>query len=1166
MSGDEFKSGPQKPADSGQESDMDLGNTTATPRPGNISSEDNATTAMPGGSGSAAAMDVGQTARTPKPGSQPAPKAAGAKVGHSFVNGELASNRYRIIRFIAAGGMGEVYEAEDVELKKRVALKTIRPEIAEDKDALDRFKREIHLAHKITHSYVCRIFDIFHHTRETDSGQKEDIVYLSMELLEGETIAQRLKRKGPMTIDEARPLVRQMASALAAAHRAGVVHRDFKTANVVLVPDMAESCGFRVAVADFGLARAELSRDAFAAVSQQEDGMIVGTPAYMAPEQVEAGEITPAADIYALGIVFYEMLSGKLPFSGETPLSLALKRLEEKPQALTEHVPNLEAKWDSVISRCLELKPEDRYADAKELLDYLDAQNKLEEQKRLKKRLAIPMAIVTAFAVGAGFLISSLGWFGPTVDSVAVLGFKNVSGRPAADWMSTALSEMLVAEMAVSGEMRVIPDENVTRMKRELDIASVEALGEDKLTLVSDNLGTDLLLVGSYLSVGDVGGGKVRLVVHVQDASKGETVETFTINGDDADLFALIEEAGTGLRSFLKMRDVTDEERGTVRAAFPQDPEAARLYSQGLKKLRVWNDALGARKDLEAAILVEPDHPMPHAALANVWVRLGYDKNAEKEAEIAFEHSSGLPERKRLEVEAMMYRTMADWDREAALYQKVWADHPKDLEAGLQLAKAQIGANKGEEALQTLAALRKLREPQSDDPRIDLVEADAADSISDYEWQNRAAETAAEKGRAQGASLLVARAMLEKALALLALGKPDEAMTSAQESQRLYQEAGEKAGVGQALIASANIFYRQGNLDDAKVRFEEALIICRETGDQNGIAAALNNLATVLYAQDDLEGARKQYEECLAIKEEVGDLPGVSRTLTNLANVHYALGDLGGAGEKHQQALAIARDIDDKQGQALAYVNISELLLADGKPVEAADSAKQAVELSREIGWKMLTAASLAYWGDALVPQDKLDAATERYAEALLISTEIEAIGFAAVSERGLAQVSLEKGHFDEAAVEAEKAARSCNSAGSAKDEAKALSILARSLLASGKNDAAENAKSRAQKAVQKSENKESRLIVETSDAMIRAATGRAQDVAAARGKLDEIATEALEAGFQIVALEAELQGALIELKTGDAAAGRQRLESLAVQAAQRQLSLIERKALEALD
>ncbi|RMH19193.1 MAG: serine/threonine protein kinase, partial [Acidobacteria bacterium] len=278
--------------------------------------------------------------------------------GTVFADGQVVAGRYRVRRFIAQGGMGEVYEAEDLELRTTLALKTISGAAADDPKAVERFKREIHLARQVTHPNVCRIFDLGQHQQ---ADGRPPVTFLTMELLAGETLRQRLERLGRLTTDETLPLLQQACAALDAAHAAQVVHRDLKTENLFLVDEHGRT---RVVITDFGVARGG-AEDRFAALVTGAG--IVGTPAYMAPEQVEGGVVTAAADIYAMGVVLYETLTGERPFTGPTPMSVAIKRLKAPPVPPHVHVPDLDPRWERAILRCLERQPERRFATAGEL-------------------------------------------------------------------------------------------------------------------------------------------------------------------------------------------------------------------------------------------------------------------------------------------------------------------------------------------------------------------------------------------------------------------------------------------------------------------------------------------------------------------------------------------------------------------------------------------------------------------------------------------------------------------------------------------------------------------------------------------------------------------------------------------------------------------------------
>jgi tetratricopeptide (TPR) repeat protein len=293
--------------------------------------------------------------------------------------------------------MGEVYEAEDLELHERVALKTVRSDAAGDARAPLRFKREINLARKVTHPNVCRTFDVFRHTtRETDG---REITFLSMELLEGETLADRLRRAGPMSTSEAFPLVVQMAAALEAAHKEHIVHRDFKSQNVMLVPPRAGHTEMRAVVTDFGLARLFAADD----VSNSTLGDFVGSPPYMAPEQVEGGEVTSAADIYALGVVMYEMVSGAQPFVGETPIATAVKRLREPAPSPRVRVPDLDPKWEAAILRCLERHPADRFSCAREVVEALSGPVVSPGRRARRRREIMAGTALLVIASAAGY-------------------------------------------------------------------------------------------------------------------------------------------------------------------------------------------------------------------------------------------------------------------------------------------------------------------------------------------------------------------------------------------------------------------------------------------------------------------------------------------------------------------------------------------------------------------------------------------------------------------------------------------------------------------------------------------------------------------------------------------------------------------------------------------
>ena len=305
----------------------------------------------------------------------------GGPVAAAFEPDRLVAGRYRVVRFLGRGGMGEVYEVEDGALHERVALKTVISVATDDARALERLKREVQLARKVTHPNVCRIFDV---------GFHEQVPFLTMELLTGETLWQRLRR-GPMSAAEALPIVEQLAAALDAAHRAGVIHQDFKSDNVMLLPG-------RTVVTDFGLARAAIGPGG----DQPRAGSgVVGTLNYAAPEQLAGGEVTERVDLYALGVVLFEMVTGALPFLWSTPRAALERPGQPKTPPLASLAPELAAAWGETIERCLARDPAARPATAGEVAARLRAT----PGRRAVGRIAAAFAVA---ALASGLAVA--GW------------------------------------------------------------------------------------------------------------------------------------------------------------------------------------------------------------------------------------------------------------------------------------------------------------------------------------------------------------------------------------------------------------------------------------------------------------------------------------------------------------------------------------------------------------------------------------------------------------------------------------------------------------------------------------------------------------------------------------------------------------------------------------
>jgi len=1081
--------------------------------------------------------------------------------------GELLAGRYRIVGHLGRGGMGDVYAADDVELHERVALKILRPDVASEPEMLERFRREIQLARKVTHPNVCRTFDLFHHHEPTGG----DELFLTMELLSGETLRECIQREGPMAPDEARPIFEQTAAALVAAHAAGIIHRDLKSANILLIAQ--EGAPSRAVVTDFGLARATSGGAQLATLTRLEQ--IVGTPAYMAPEQVAGGEVTPAADLYALGVVMYEVLTGDLPFVADSALSTALKRLQEAAPSPLVAAPNLDRLWERIILRCLERDPADRFASATDLLHALRGESVAPGRGKAfrKRRLIAGAALGVGLVLAASLLLyrarrsppaapSAVAAVAPVTQgrrSVAVMGFRNLSGRPDASWLSAALAEMLRSELAAGEKLRLVPAETIARTKIELRLGEPDSLAADTLKQVRANLGSDYLLLGSYTALGSAGDRQIRLDLHLQDTMAGET-QTATLVGTEGELFDLVARAGTELRSRLGIGPLSAGDAGLARASLPATPAAARLYADGLSRLRLY-DAVAARDLLERAVAADSRYPLAHAALSSAWSALGYDAKALAESKLAFDLAAGLPREERLLVEGAYREAAREWDKAVDIYGILWGFFPDNAHHGLRLAEAQTGAGRGKDALATLEQVRRLPPPAGEDPRIDLAEAGAAGSLADSRRQLDAARRAIAKGEALGARLLVARAHLALNRALRQSGDVEGALGAADAALRAFRAAGDQTGAAQALNERGITLFGQGKFAEAKSTYQEVIATARRIGDRRTAARALNNLANVYGTQGDLTGARRTYEELLPIFREVGSKIGEASVLGNLGSVQQLQGDLEAAVRSMREAGRIFGEIGQRRGEAGVANGLGGLALERGDLGEAAASYEQSRSICAAIEDNSCVASAIGGLAEVLVARDDLAAARLRHEEALAMHEALGEKDAIAASRTALASLAVVAGRPAEAEAPARAAAAEFEQEEALDSQAQALAIVAESLRARGRHREALELAQRASALLAKSANLAVRLQVATTDARVRASAGEPDR--AIREVLTVVAS-ARKAGMVRLELEARLALGEAEVEDGRPE-GAPRLRELAAQAAGRDFHLIARLANEAL-
>jgi eukaryotic-like serine/threonine-protein kinase len=957
------------------------------------------------------------------------PKSSGESGGRTLRPGELISGRYRVGALLGEGGMGEVYEVLDLELDEKIALKTIRTEIASDETAVARFRREVQLARRVTHPNVSRLFDVGSARIADATGAERNLMFVTMELLRGETLSERLDRCGKMATTEALPIVQQICAGLGAAHQAGVVHRDFKSANVMLVDD-DRSGRTRAVITDFGLARAAGSGEKLTT-----DGQMMGTAAYMAPEQFEGDDISPAADIYALGVVMYKMLSNALPFSATTPIQAALARLQRPPQPLRDHLPDIDRRWEAVINCCLSRDPRERFASAdavsRALIDSSVPIERGESRRRLRRWLAV-VVLTGLIATAAVWTLSqrseSSAGGGPAGGAggitprrtVAVLGFRNLSQSTDADWLSAAFAEMLTTELAAGETLRAVPGDEVARMRLELGPAVADAHGLEPLSRIRALLGADYVIGGAYLVVGEATSRRIRLDVRLHDARNGELMAALSENGSEAAMIDLISRTGARLRHLLGVSSSLNDEL-TARMSMPSNPRAARHYVDGLEKLRL-RDAQAARPLFLESISIEPDFPLSHAALAEAWTLLGYDGKAAEEARRAFELSSHLGRQERLEVEARFHAATNDWRKAEEVYRSLMTFFPDQIEYGLRLADVQSQSGRAQEALEVIAGMRRLPPPIGDDPRIDIVQADVSTVLGDYETVYRAAASAAAKARARGSRLLLAEARLLEGWGLVQLSRDSEAIPAFDEAEAIYRDAGDHGGLAQVWRRKSLALRNSGDVQAAIRLTRQSLELYQQIGNRRGTASALGTIGVMESALGEPAKAREAIQRALETYQEIGDRVNVAWALSAIATTYQRQGDYGMAEKYHLEALPVAREVGDVSQQGVTLHNLGEVYLTLGRLDEAGSSFSNALTaFSKHPSGR---AYSLATLSAVHLARGEMERARAAATEALEIRREISEQYTIPSSEVALALVAAEEGRIEKAMALARDAVR----------------------------------------------------------------------------------------------------------------------------------------------
>lgn len=596
-----------------------------------------------------------------------------------LTTGSKFAGRYQIIEELGQGGMGKVYKVLDKETNEKVALKLIKPEISSDKKTIERFRNELTTARKIGHRNVCRMYDL---------NREEGSYYITMEYVSGEDLKSFIRRSGQLAVGTTIRIAKQVCEGLIEAHRLGVVHRDLKPSNIMIDKEGSAR------IMDFGIARSLKEKGITGA------GVMIGTPEYMSPEQVEGKEVDQRSDIYSLGVILYEMVTGKVPFEGDTALTIAVKHKTEEPKNPKEFNSQLSNDLSRVILRCLEKDKEKRYQSAGEVLSELESiekgipttEKEISERKPLTsreitvqlspKKLLVPALLIIAIAV-IGLILWS-PWVRKTAapipsdkPSLAVMYFENNTGDETLDHYRKAISDLLITDLAQSKYLRVLSGASLFNILDRLNQLEAKSYSSDVLKEVALKGGVDHILLGNYTKAGE----NFRINVMLHDANTSELINSEGVEGrGEESIFAMVDELTKRIKANFNLtsKQIESDIDRTIGQITTNSPEAFKYYMQA-REYFYKGDFKQSIPLMEKALEIDPEFASCLSLLASAYGNMGHASERTKYLKKALNLIDRISDRERYNIQGGFYSESEKTYPEAIeVYIKLLEIYPDD--------------------------------------------------------------------------------------------------------------------------------------------------------------------------------------------------------------------------------------------------------------------------------------------------------------------------------------------------------------------------------------------------------------------------------------------------------------------------------------------------------